>query len=149
MDYFSFNILLTWGMADHQTLLKGRYFSQVQYRQFSLQLRKELIEDGYIDEVREDEWICLFEGGYIDPDDQFTFRWLGQNNHCIYLFDKLSEDGIIQKRNLDVTLERFFGLKGVAEQRYSMFGRKIRGKERIDILLVKLASHIKKLYPRL
>jgi hypothetical protein len=47
-------------MSDHQTLLKGRYFSQEQYRQFSLQLRKELIEDGYIDEVREDEWIFLF-----------------------------------------------------------------------------------------
>ena len=64
------------------TFQKGSKYDNNKYRMFNLHLRESLIRYNYIDEVREDEWIAMFEGGAINSDDQFSFRWNLSNAHC-------------------------------------------------------------------
>ena len=84
--------------------------------------------------------MCMFEGGSIREQDQFSFRWNQANSHCVYLFDKLEEEQIIVKEKLDNTINRFFGIKNVAQTRYSYYP-KPKGSDVIIKLVKEVITH--------
>jgi len=128
---------------DAQCFLRGSKYDEKKYREFVLHLRESLIQQNYIDEVREDEWITMFEGHSINLDDQFSFRWQLANSHCVYLFEILEKKDIIKKLKLDNTINRFFNIKNVAQTRYSYFP-KPRGAEDIDKIVINIMTHLGK-----
>jgi len=126
------------------TFQKGSKYDNNKYRMFNLHLRESLIRYNYIDEVREDEWIAMFEGGAINSDDQFSFRWNLSNAHCVYLFEVLEQKNIIAKLKLDITINRFFNIKNVAQTRYSYYP-KPKESDVIDKLVENIIKHLRKI----
>ena len=128
---------------DVKVFSRGRKYNEDVFRKFILHLRESLIQYNYIDEVREDEWITMFEGLYIRSDDQFSFRWHQADNHCVYLFDVLEQEGIIVKDKLDITITKFFNIKNVAQTRYSYYP-KPKGSEVIEKMVKDIITHLSK-----
>lgn len=129
---------------DIKLFARGRKYNEDTFRKFILHLRESLIRYNYLDEVREDEWIVMFEGSSIRADDQFTFRWHQADNHCVYLFDVLEREGIIVKDKLDITISRFFNIKNVAQTRYSYYP-KPKESEVIEKIVGDIVTHLSKL----
>ena len=125
------------------TFQRGSKYDKNKYRMFNLHLRESLIRYNYVDEVREDEWITMFEGGGIYSEDQFSFRWNLANTHCVYLFEILEQKNIITKLKLDITISRFFNIKNVAQTRYSYYP-KPRGYENIEKIVSNVMAHLSK-----
>ena len=128
---------------DAQCFLRGGKYDEDKYREFILHLRESLIQQNYIDEVREDEWITMFEGHAINSDEQFSFRWHLANSHCVYLFEILENKNIIKKLKLDNTINRFFNIKNVAQTRYSYYP-KPKGAAEIENLIDNIVNHLRK-----
>ena len=128
---------------DIQCFLRGGKYDEYKFREFILHLRESLIQQNYIDEVREDEWITMFSGHTINSDDQFSFRWHIANSHCVYLFEILENKNIIKKLKLDKTINIFFNIKNVAQTRYSYYP-KPKGAEKMENLVDDIVNHLRK-----
>lgn len=46
-------------------------------------------------------------------------RWLGQENLCVYMIDKLIDKKVITDRKKNICIEKIFGIKNVAQKRDS------------------------------
>lgn len=126
-----------------RTFLRGGKYNSEKYRMFVLHLRELLIQHNYIDEVKEGEWITMFEGLAIKEEDLFSFCWNLANSHCVYLFDVLAERNIIVKEKLDATINNFFNIKNVAQTRYSYFP-KPKGYDKIEKIVSDITNHLSK-----
>ena len=55
--------------------------------------------------------------GDFDLSSKVKIQWLGQENLCVYMIDKLIDEKVILDRKKNICIEKIFGIKNVAQKR--------------------------------
>lgn len=55
--------------------------------------------------------------GNFDLSSKVKIQWLGQENLCVYMIDKLIDEKVITDRKKNICIEKIFGIKNVAQKR--------------------------------
>lgn len=111
------------------------------YYVFIKALGIELEKERLIDKYEQSTWMYIFSGldTFLESE---QFIWLGDKNHCIYLIDELVKMNIINGKNINSKIERFFLIKNAAQTRYSYEPRKPKGSEVIDQIISRVLNSL-------
>ena len=55
--------------------------------------------------------------GDFDLSSKVKIQWLGQENLCVYMIDKLIDEKVISDKKKNICIEKIFGIKNVAQKR--------------------------------
>ena len=76
-----------------------------------------LYQKGLVSKNDYNNFISAFCGDGLNCDEDKVLLWSGQENLCVYMIDKLIEDFYITDRKKNISIEKIFGIKNVAQKR--------------------------------